>query len=99
MTAPKKIFLSMFLPLTMVFILCSPTPPTENTPPVYSVTVAFPNLSFTRPVDFQQPGDGSGRLFVVEQAGVISVFMNTSSVSSKKTFLDIQSKVDDAGNE
>jgi glucose/arabinose dehydrogenase len=56
-------------------------------------------LSFTRPVDLQHAGDNSNRLFVVEQAGVISVFPNDKSTSAKTTFLDIREKVDDQGNE
>jgi hypothetical protein len=28
---------------------------------------AFPLLAFTRPLDLEAPGDGSNRLFVVEQ--------------------------------
>ena len=55
--------------------------------------VAFPSLSFQRPVDLQPPGDGSNRLFVVEQAGRIQVFENNSSVNSPKTFLDIRDRV------
>jgi glucose/arabinose dehydrogenase len=35
----------------------------------------------------------------VEQEGIISVFKNEVSVSSKKTFLDIRNKVEDSGNE
>jgi glucose/arabinose dehydrogenase len=60
---------------------------------------AFPNLSFTRPVDFQNPGDNSNRLFVVEQHGVISLFKNQQDTSSKTVFLDITGRVDDHGNE
>jgi glucose/arabinose dehydrogenase len=63
------------------------------------VEVAFPNLSFVRPVDLQQPADGTNRLFVVEQRGVISVFERDTNVSTKNTFLDIQSRVRDIGNE
>jgi glucose/arabinose dehydrogenase len=48
-------------------------------------------------VDLQHAGDN--RIFVVEQAGVISVFQNSASVSSKNTFLDIRSNVNDSGNE
>ena len=65
----------------------------------YTTEVAFPNLNFTRPVDLQDPGDGSDRLFVVEQAGVIRVFANDRSASSAEVFLDIRDRVDDAGNE
>lgn len=60
---------------------------------------AFPALSFTRPVDLQHPGDGTNRLFVVEQRGVISVFENDPASASKTTFLDIQDRVDDSSNE
>ena len=59
----------------------------------------FPNLRFTRPVDFQTPGDGSDRIFVVEQAGVIKIFDNRSDTGSAGTFLDIKSRVRDQGNE
>jgi glucose/arabinose dehydrogenase len=60
---------------------------------------AFPNLSFTRPVDFQQPAGNANLVFVVEQAGIISVFDNNAEVTEKKTFMDITGKVDDGGNE
>lgn len=60
---------------------------------------AFPNLSFTRPVDLQHPGDGSNRLFVIEQAGVIRVFENDAATSEAGVFLDIQERVNDRGNE
>lgn len=75
----------------------------EEPPPVsevsYQTIEAFPNLSFSRPLDLQHAGDNSGRLFVVEQAGVIHVFENDPSVESSTVFLDIQSQVDDSGNE
>ncbi|MDP3831794.1 MAG: glucose sorbosone dehydrogenase, partial [Ignavibacteriaceae bacterium] len=41
-----------------------------------TIQVAFPNLSFTQPVDIQHAGDNSDRLFVVSQSGTISVFQN-----------------------
>ena len=59
----------------------------------------FPDLRFTRPVDFQIPGDGSGRIFVVEQAGIVKVFENSSDIGSADTFLDITDRVRDQGNE
>ena len=55
--------------------------------------LAFPNLSFENPVEIQNAGDGSNRLFVVSQPGSIHVFENNSSVSQSKVFLDIRSKV------
>ncbi len=59
----------------------------------------FPDLRFTRPVDFQTPGDGSDRIFVVEQAGVIKVFDTSSGTASSEVFLDIRGRVRDQGNE
>ncbi len=60
---------------------------------------AFPNLSFTRPVDLQHPGDGTDRIFVVTQSGIIYVFENNPAVASANVFLNIQSRVNSAGNE
>jgi glucose/arabinose dehydrogenase len=60
---------------------------------------AFANLSFVRPVDFQHPGDGSNRIFVVEQRGLISVFENSRNTATKTTFLDISVRVDAHANE
>lgn len=60
---------------------------------------AFVNLTFIRPVDLQDPRDGSRRLFVVEQAGRIIVFENSAAATMSKIFLDIQSRVNSAGNE
>jgi glucose/arabinose dehydrogenase len=65
----------------------------------HRLEVAFPALSFSRPVDLQDPGDGSGRLFVVEQAGVIRLFPNSPAARKAEVFLDIRALVDDAGNE
>ncbi|NIM20195.1 MAG: glucose sorbosone dehydrogenase [Candidatus Latescibacteria bacterium] len=65
----------------------------------FGVDTAFHDLSFERPVDLQDPKDGSNRLFVVEQAGRIIVFENSPSVNSSKVFLDIRGRVNDAGNE
>ena len=47
----------------------------------------------------QHAGDGSNRLFVVEQAGVIRVFANNAATTSASVFLDITGPVNNAGNE
>lgn len=54
---------------------------------------AFPNLSFNAPVDIQNAGDGSNRLFVLEQEGKIKVFPNDSLTTNSEVFLDITNKV------
>lgn len=60
---------------------------------------AFPNLVFTNPVDLQYANDGTDRLFVVEQNGIIKLFQNSSSASSVKVFLDITDQVATESNE
>jgi glucose/arabinose dehydrogenase len=62
----------------------------------YGIERAFPNLSFNLPVDLQNSGDGSGRLFVVEQAGRIVVF-DPANPGTSDEFLDITGIVNDAG--
>ncbi|RPI69421.1 MAG: glucose sorbosone dehydrogenase, partial [Ignavibacteriales bacterium] len=63
--------------------------------PQYQLIDAFPGLpqGFSSPVDLQNAGDCTNRLFVVEQAGIIKVFENRSDVTSTKIFLDITDRV------
>lgn len=77
----------------------SPAPPGPTPTYSYQLEEAFPNLTFTRPVDLQNAGDGSDRVFVVEKAGVIRVFPNESTVASTMTFLDISARVNSSGGE
>ena len=54
------------------------------------IETAFDNLFFSRPVDIQHAGDGTNRLFVVEQhAGRIIVFENDQMVATSEVFLDL----------
>lgn len=98
MTNTKYPFIYSLMPLAILTAFCLPAP-LENSPATYRAKVAFPNLSFTRPVDFQHAGDKSNRVFVVEQPGRIYVFSNDPAIKSKKVFLDIRNKVEDGGNE
>jgi glucose/arabinose dehydrogenase len=59
----------------------------------YSVEVAFPNLTFNQPVGITNAGDGTNRLFVVEQTGIIRVFENSENAAASKVFLDISDRV------
>ena len=54
---------------------------------------AFPGLSFEYPTEIVNPGDGTNRLFVLEQAGRIKVFQNNGNTAVADTFLDITSTV------
>lgn len=60
-----------------------------------TVTVrdAFPNLSFLVPVDIQEPGDGTNRLFIVELGGLIWVVDNDSTTTQRTLFLNISGPV------
>ena len=60
---------------------------------------AFPNLSFSKPLFLTDCGDGSDRIFVVEQTGGIRVFQNDSSAASSTVFLDLSGKLSSLGGE
>ena len=69
----------------------------SETAGIYALTDPFPNLSFSKPVDLQNAGDGSDRLFVVEQAGIIRVFANDASATGTSEFLNIAGQVECCG--
>ncbi len=69
------------------------SPVDEGELPTISLSPAFPNLTFNRPVQVTHAGDGSDRLFVIEQHGRVVVFENNSSVSQFDVFLDIRDRV------
>jgi len=54
---------------------------------------AFPNLSFNSPVFLTSAQDGSDRIFVVEQSGLIKVFQNDPQTSEVQTFLDVKDQI------
>ena len=58
---------------------------------------AFANLRFSNPLFLTHSNDGSNRIFVVEQAGVIRVFQNNPDVATAEVFLDIQNRVRSGG--
>jgi len=60
--------------------------------------IVFQGAAFNRPLLLTNAGDGSGRLFVVEQAGLIYVLTGVEA-QEKELFLDIRGLVDDSGNE
>ena len=70
---------------------------TEPSNAQFTIENAFPNLTFSSPVFLTNAGDGSNRIFVVEQSGKIKVFQNSSSVQTQQTFLDIEDRVSAGG--
>lgn len=69
----------------------------KNTKAQFNLQQAFPNLTFSSPVDMQYAPDGTDRLFVLEQSGIIKVFENNGNTTTVKTFLDITDRVTSGG--
>ena len=63
----------------------------------YEIVNAFTDLSFNDPVGIYHSGDGTDRIFIIEQPGRIKVFDNSSNVETVSMFLDITSIVDQDG--
>ncbi|MDB5385126.1 MAG: hypothetical protein JWM11_772, partial [Planctomycetaceae bacterium] len=66
---------------------------------IFGVEHAFPQLSFVRPVDLTHAGDGSNRIFVVEQDGRVRVYDNAEGIKEAGIFLDLSHKVRREHNE
>ena len=81
---PKKLYFILYILISFLYS-------------EYQFENAFPNLTFVDPVGIHHAGDGSNRLFVVEQEGRIKVFNNDSNTINAQTFLDIRSIVDQDG--
>ena len=79
--------------LTLIFTICFGS----NVNAQFALYNAFPDINFLDPVDLQNSGDGTNRIFVVERAGRIKVFPNSQTVQSTKTFIDITDRVSAGG--
>ncbi|MBP1691353.1 MAG: Protein up-regulated by thyroid hormone-putative PQQ-dependent glucose dehydrogenase, partial [Bacteroidetes bacterium] len=82
--------------IAVVMLMC--LSPVVRSQPLTLVN-AYPNLTFTKPVLLIAAPDGTDRVFVVQQNGVIRVFPNDSTVSETKSFLDIGSRLNSSANE
>ena len=73
----------------------TPTPTSTPTPtlpiPSVKLTQAFPNLSFSSPVEFAPLTDN--RIVIVEKGGKIYSFQNDTNTSTKNLILDLSSKI------
>ena len=65
----------------------------QDQPLAVSVERAFPNVVFERPIVVTHAGDGTNRLFVAEQDGIIRVMPNNQDVEDATVFLDIDERV------
>ena len=82
--------MNLFQVMISVFLIaCS----TEHNNSSSLIVDAFPNLNFEQPVDIQSPKDGTNRIFVLSQPGIVFVFDNDAKTKTKKVFLDITDKV------
>jgi glucose/arabinose dehydrogenase len=83
-----------------------PGQPVDETPLPLETAVAFPDLKWTgwqaeakgkpvplRPIVLTHAGDGSNRVFVATEHGVIHVFPNDPKADRTQVFLDIQDRV------
>ncbi len=71
------------------------SPPSEGIPADLGLNLEVIVDSLTNPVDVASPGDGSGRLFVVEQAGRIRLVRDGRLAT--RPFLDIRTRVASGG--
>jgi uncharacterized repeat protein (TIGR03806 family) len=78
---------SKLVPVDTSALMGSPDP----LPPL-EIVRSFPQLTFVRPVAIANAGDGSDRLFVCDQPGIVYVFPNKDDVEKAKVFLDIREK-------
>jgi len=95
-TAQKRSFTLFFYIIfgfAAVFLSCEASYVLGQTQNPYSVALAFPNLEFNQLAGIFTPADGTNRLFVIEQIGVIQVFENSPTIATSTVFLDIRNKV------
>ena len=65
----------------------------------YTIENAFPNLSFNNPIGIYDANDGTNRLFVVEQGGIIWTFNNNRNENMKYEFLDLSDMIATGGEQ
>jgi len=81
--------------LTAVLMMCA-----EHALAQYALQDVFPGLpAFSLPIELVHPGDGTDRLFVVEQKGRVHVFPSTVPVLPPKLFINLADIVSQGGGE
>jgi len=81
--------------LISIILLCLITNRSAIGQPV--IEVAYPNLTFSLPIDFQIANGIDDTVFVAERAGVIKKLRNDVDAESTTTILNISSKVNTSG--
>lgn len=85
----------VFLLLFFVVIICSAGPAIAVPPDDLQLVPVISGLS--SPVAIRHAGDGSGRLFIVQQGGIISIWDGTTLLPTP--FLNITTSVDSGGEQ
>ena len=75
----------------LLVVGCGDIQRTTPTPSPVAIDLQLVASGLTAPLDLEQPNDGSGRLFVVEQGGAIKILQNGALLP--QPFLDISNKV------
>jgi glucose/arabinose dehydrogenase len=75
----------------LLLIGCGGIQRTTPTPSPVAISLQLVASGLSAPLDLEQPNDGSGRLFIVEQGGTIKILQNGAVLP--QPFLDISSKV------
>ncbi len=94
-----KLLLVLVIPLWAMAILPQSTTHAEITTPEISLNRIFDQLRFIEPILLTNSGDGTNRIFIAEQDGMIRVFQNFDQISDSRVFLDIRENINSEGNE
>lgn len=95
----RSLFFSVAVLMTAMTAMAQSPGSSGDTPLPVSAERAFPNLSFERPIVVTHAGDGSNRVFVAEQDGVVKVFPNDQECEEATVFLDIDERCVYADNQ
>jgi hypothetical protein len=89
----KLIFVLFVLLVSVLLALIVLVPAASAQEQSEYVEAAFPNLTFDQPVGIFNARDGTNRLFVIEQAGIIRVFKNMKNITVSQVFLCVSDLV------
>ncbi len=95
---PLKLLSTAVVLLLATIVLAAVAPSPSTALPALDLERVFPALTFERPVLLTHAGDGSNRVYVVEQHGVVHR-IDAAAPGRTDAFLDIMSRVSRDGNE
>jgi glucose/arabinose dehydrogenase len=93
MRFPSRLTIVATLMMLCADVSAQQKQPMPDTPLAIGPVRAFPNVRVRRPVLLTHSGDGTDRIFLGTQQGVISVMPNDEKVEEPSVFLDIESQV------